>query len=246
MKSKVTTSYFFEALTTIHYVESQLQKPMGKKAFGKLFSLLETVQKNCSDKEIHAKIHFLYGKIIDQYTTKEMNAIIKLAKNPVKNPNFIQKKIHNLKNFGASQHQLSTLSLIEKSLKKKTPISFSIEPPTPRACTKFPLEEVEKLFDLAKHIYYEEHSYVKLAKEELSSLAKKCLTKHLAMQKVDFLQNKLTTIQALFAAAYELSGKAIFQYPDEKEIDGFFKDLKALMQEEIPGDRNIVPFLHQA
>lgn len=227
MNDKIQAPHFFKTLTAIHYVESQLEKPISKKAFGRLFAQLETVQKNCADEELTFRIVSLYGKIVDRYLASEVAAISNLAKKSTANATLALKRIDDLKKFGLSQNYFAVISNIEKMLRTgKSPVFTAVN----KTMDRVYIEEVEDLFGLAGFIYYNEKEKIEKAKKGLSNYAEKVLQKHLILLKTTFLQDPFSTVQALFATAYELSGANLSQYSSKKEIDVFFTELRCCSQ----------------
>lgn len=235
-----------EAEKTIGYVESQLQKPVSKKAYKCLYLKLENAQKTCENTALNDKIVILYGKILDEYNKhikSEVREITALAQSSQSNIPFLQKKIRNLKNTsGISMENAEILSQIENTIKKSSkPLSL-----TPVKIEGILIEEIEALFELASFIYYGEEDKATEAQKKLSPGSEKRVFQHLSLLKTNHSKDNLSKIQALFATAHELAGKSLSKYPLAKELDIFFKERKKIMKKDSHQNHHIGPFLHRA
>jgi hypothetical protein len=221
MNDKIYTSTLFEMWSALDDVKGVLKKPVNQKKSIQLISKLELIQKNCKDEELAAQTVSLYGKVMSSYNKYIEEEIYSLAK--MTNRSSKLRKINLLKKSnGISRENLETLSRIGKSLITK-----------PLKIEEVPLEEVEALFDLAALIYYDKKEEAKQSYSTLSPATSRCLLKHLSTLRAPFLQNKKTTLQSLFSAAYELAGKSLNHHLSLEEIQEFFEEREKVMKDDL-------------
>jgi|GEM_PF-4477842 len=225
MKQKIYTSTSFKILSTLQEVENKLLKPVSRKDFERLFSRLEEVQKECEDGELLSKIIYLYGKIVDKYVDTQVGRIAALAGKLKSDNADLKEKIAQIKLYGLSQENFSILSKIEKKLEssEKSEEVLSEE-----------IGSVEELLTLAGFVYYQKKEETEKFYRTLPLSAKQSVGKHLNALKTSFFQNDVLTIQALFAAAYELAGRPIQSYPPIEEIKDFFSKREVIIKGDLP------------
>lgn len=235
MCNKIQTSSHFQIWSILDDVKNTVSKPISQKKSKSLISQLEDIQKNCKDEEIKNQIICLYGKIMDAYNKHIEKEILSLTDAP--DSLKMQKKISILKKSpGISLENLETLSKIDTFLLTKNLVLKEIVH-----------EEIDDLFELAALVYYKEkEEKIQKALASLPSAAEKCLFKHLSSLRSPFLKERTNTLQALFAAAYELAGKSFNCYFTPKEIDLFFAERKKITEKDILNHPKTLPSLRLA
>jgi hypothetical protein len=221
MGQKIYTSTSFEVLSTIHEVETELTKPVTRRAFGKLFSKLEIAQESCQNQDLLEKIISLYGQIVDRYVDTKVQAIASLAERSPRNLKKIQEEIADVKLYGLSQQNFAIIEKIEQKIQKSLPITVGSYEDT---------EFSEDLFMLASHIYHKERKKGRALYHTLPLSTQRCVSKHLSRLHTLPFHNDALMLQALFAAAYELANRPLRKYPSHEEIHQFFLEEQAIVK----------------
>ncbi len=227
--TKIETSTFLvQAIIT--EIKNRIETPVSPKDLHALFKNLSSAQKMCKNERMAEQIVSLYGKVVDAFN-KHIEQEISALKQ-IKDVSLLQKKIKSLEQYpGISKTNLTTLSFFKQSQGKVKKIPGQFLP-----IQEIPPEEIEEviteIFELSTFIYYEEHEKTKKALNKISTLAQNRLLKHLSCLRAPLLKDKLSTLQALFATAYELAEKPSSKYPTPQEIKTFFEEKEEILKEE--------------
>ncbi len=228
--TKIETSTFL-VKAIVSDIKNRIERPIPGKELNIIFNTLERAQKICAHEKTNQEIITLYGKVVDafnQHIEEEIQALKK-----IKNKVLLEKKIASLKkSSGISRTNLATLnSLKEKNVKRKknpkTQILFIQD---------LSLEEAEEtigeLFEIANSLYHSKKNNIKDSLQNIPKLAENKFLEHVAHLKASAAKNKLLTLQALFATAYELAEKPYFKYPTKQEIKIFFDEKEEIMKND--------------
>ncbi|MES2198961.1 MAG: hypothetical protein V4489_02185 [Chlamydiota bacterium] len=230
MGQKIITSLSFKVLSTIQDVEIRLKKPVSKHVFGRLFTLLEDIQKECQDPDLQDKIISLYGKIIDRYVDTEIQKIAVLAEKPNQNLEILRKKIADVKLYGISKENFSILKKAEQKIQQNNEALCL----TASQNSPVEIEWVEEVFTLASMIYHKENEKIKSTYQNLPKEVHQSLLNHLIFLETTLFQNDFLMMQALFATAHELAERPLIKYPTSQEIHHFFKEEKIIKKADHP------------
>ncbi len=229
MEQKIFTSPSFKVLSTIQDVEIRLKKPVSKQIFGRLFTLLEDLQKECQDQDLQYKIISLYGRIIDRYVDTEVQKIAELSAKSKPNIELLRKKIADVKLYGISKENFSILKQAEENIQKTNPPIHATS-----KSLLIDIEWVEEIFTLASFIYHKEIEKIKPSYKSLPLEAQDCLLKHLISLETTLFQDDFLMIQALFATAHELAERPLTKYPTFQDIHRFFTEEKTIKKADHP------------
>ena len=229
-------------------IEEELKKPVNQKTFRRIFDQLSTAQQDCikiksksnfasvflSDSE--HKICSLFGKVMNSLVDTEVNRIIeasfKLKKGEKKKAESLQKEIDLLKNcHRPSKEHLKHIAESEERIQQALGI-FTLKEPSENNAIDELSEEVEDLFKLASLVYNKNKKDLNKTYLTLSKEAKDKFNRHLICLKTKPFEKEKSTIQALFASAFELSGIKRTSYFSSKEIDDFFAEEKKISEED--------------
>ena len=228
-------------------IENRLKKPVDQKTFQRLFQKLQKAQKKCSflkSKYTPSSFQFLsgqeericslFGKIINTHTESEVERIVTLANclksNEQEKAISLQKEILYFKEqHRPSKEYLSKLFQAEAKIKAITnqQLPLKIEEKIFEIS-----EEVENLLQLASFVYNKNKTERNKTYMMLSYEVKKRLDQHLISLKTQAFEKEESTIQALFASAFEFAGIEIAYYPTSQEIEDFFLEEKKILNEE--------------
>ena len=210
-------------------IENALERPLDKKTFHTLFKKLTQAQRVCSSMKLKCsgtflshseqKICSLFGKVVTNYVDSFVNEIVKKAENLSQKD---QKSIHNLqedivalkKDHRPSRENLIKIAEVEKKIDYLQTFSSIDE-------KEIDPEESEKLLHIASCVYHKKEKDRKETYFNLSETAKKRFLTHVFTLKTTPFEEKLPTLQALFASADEMAGIPT-KYLSITEIADFF------------------------
>lgn len=215
----------------LHDIEKALESPVDKKTFQSLFKKLTRAQQDCTSLKLKCsgtflchseqKICSLFGKVVTSYVDTFINQIVSkaeaLSPEDLKGREILRKEIISLKkDHRPSRENLAKLAEVEKKISSCPSLpSSSDENVDP--------EEAEKLLHLASCVYHKKESERRETYLTLSKVAKERFRNHLFTLQTRPFEEKIPTLQALFASADEMAGIPM-HYPSASEITDFFSE----------------------
>ncbi len=213
----------------LHDIEKALESPVDKKTFQSLFKKLTRAQQTCTSLKLKCsgtflshseqKICSLFGKVVTSYVDTFINQIVKkaetLSPEDFKGRETLRNEIIALKkDHRPSRENLAKLAEVEKKIS-----SCQTLPTVPQEDVD--PEEAEKLLHLASCVYHKKESERRETYLTLSKAAKERFRSHLFTLQTQPFEEKIPTLQALFASADEMAGIPT-HYPSPSEITKFF------------------------
>jgi predicted GIY-YIG superfamily endonuclease len=215
-------------------IENKLKRPVNRKSMQKIFQRLEVAQDDCSSMKnkytlfteeiasgFEGRIRSLFGAVVTTHVNTEVDQILKeaMSLNPknTKAVKALKKKIKDLKSWHRpSKENLIKIAKAESRITEdKCAASLGEEEIDP--------EEAQNLLQIASLVYCKKLKDRNKLYLSLSDTAKERFQKHLICLKTKAFEKETSTIQALFASAFDMAGIPS-KYPSYSEIKDFFSE----------------------
>jgi len=236
----------FELEQHLKAIEEDLKRSIDSSSLKELFHRLKAAQDDYN--HLQSKLHFsppflsgseekissLFGKVMQVQIDYEVQVIVETAQalkpGDVLQAKNLEKKIKMLKKWHRPcREHLSKLAEAEQNIslaqgKKTRQKNFQK--------IAFLPEEAEHLLELASLVYHKNQKERNKTYLSLSKEAKDSFNYHLICLKTKAFEKEKSTIQALFASAFDLAGVKGAKYLSSKEIRDFFAEEKKILLED--------------